>query len=80
MRPHLLWQVAMMLLAGVAWAAGEQMRAKDLPERWRTWLEEEIYPVISREERDAFLKLSTDEQRQEFVTHLWTTRTGRRSP
>lgn len=72
MKPHLLWQVAMMLLAGAAWAAGEQMRAKDLPERWRTWLEEEIYPVISREERDAFLKLSTDEQRQEFVTRMWT--------
>lgn len=72
MKPNLSWLIPVVLLAGAAFVAGEQARVKDLPERWQKWLKEEIYPVISDEERDAFLKLATDEQRQAFVERMWT--------
>lgn len=42
-----------------------------LSERWRVWLEEEVYPLISKEQREAFLKLESDAQRQAFEERLW---------
>ncbi len=44
---------------------------KDLPEAWRIWLEEEVYPLITDEQRRAFLTLETDAQRQAFADRLW---------
>ena len=37
--------------------------AKDLPVRWYVWLEEEVYPLITKEQRRAFLDLETEAQR-----------------
>ncbi len=44
---------------------------KDLPEHWRVWLEEEVYPLITDEQRRAFLSLETEAQRQAFADRLW---------
>jgi len=52
----------------VADAAAKQ---PPLGEPWRRWLEEEVYPIISSEQRKAFLALQTDEQRREFAEQLW---------
>ena len=52
-------------------AAGA-VKPKDLPERWRVWLEEEVYPLITSEQRKAFLALETDAQRKEYAERLWT--------
>ena len=51
-------------------AADEQK----LPEKWRKWLEEEVGYIISDRERDIFLKLETDEQREHFVEGFWEIR------
>lgn len=45
--------------------------AAELPEKWKKWLDEEVYPLITREQRKAFLALETEEQRQAFVERLW---------
>ena len=45
-----------------------------LPEKWRKWLEEEVVYVISNRERDIFLKLETDEQREHFEKGFWEVR------
>jgi len=45
--------------------------ASELPEKWKKWLDEEVYPLITREQRKAFLALETDEQRQAFAERLW---------
>lgn len=42
-----------------------------LPEPWRIWLEEEVYPLITKEQRRAFLALETEAQRQAFAERLW---------
>jgi VWFA-related protein len=42
-----------------------------LPVRWAVWLEEEVYPLITKEQRQAFLSLETDAQRNSFAERLW---------
>lgn len=49
----------------------EKRRARDLPEQWRVWLEEEVYPLITKEQRSAFLALDTEAQRRAFAERLW---------
>ena len=69
-----VWLVAAGMVALVVLALGAGVQAassKDLPERWRTWLDEQVYPLITREQRKAFLTLETDEQRTVFVQRLW---------
>ncbi len=59
-----------LLAAGPALAADPPAKAP-LPERWRVWLEEEVYPIISSEQRAAFLALESEAQRQAFFERLW---------
>ncbi len=46
-------------------------RLASLPVRWAVWLEEEVYPLITKEQRQAFLALETDAQRTSFAERLW---------
>lgn len=60
--------------AGAGKAAGRQAaekRVRDLPPQWRIWLEEEVYPFITKRQRKAFLELETEAQRRAFVDRLW---------
>ena len=43
----------------------------ELPLRWKFWLNEEVYPLISTEQRKAFLQLETEAQRKAFVERIW---------
>jgi VWFA-related protein len=44
---------------------------QQVPLRWRIWLDEEVYPLITKEQRQAFLALDTDAQRRSFAERLW---------
>jgi VWFA-related protein len=44
---------------------------QQVPLRWRIWLDEEVYPLITKEQRQAFLSLDTDAQRRSFAERLW---------
>ncbi|HXV64126.1 MAG TPA: GWxTD domain-containing protein, partial [Vicinamibacteria bacterium] len=54
----------------VAFAEGQ----KDLPEADRAWLEEEVVYIITEVEREAFLSLQTEAERQAFVEAFWRKR------
>ncbi|HEY6305869.1 MAG TPA: GWxTD domain-containing protein, partial [Candidatus Angelobacter sp.] len=41
---------------------------------YKVWLEEDVPYIILPEERDAFLKLSNDAERQNFIEHFWQLR------
>jgi GWxTD domain-containing protein len=41
---------------------------------WQKWLNEDVVYIISDEERAAFERLSTDEERQHFVEQFWARR------
>ena len=45
-----------------------------LPERYEKWLEEEVVYIINPVEREVFLKLSTDRERDLFIEAFWRQR------
>jgi GWxTD domain-containing protein len=51
--------------------AGQKKPGADLPERYRHWLEEEAAYIITSTERDVFLKLETDREREIFIEAFW---------
>ena len=55
----------------VAFADSSKPKVKDLPEHWRVWIEDEVFPLISKEQKEAFLQLETEAQRKRFVERLW---------
>jgi VWFA-related protein len=72
-RRGVLWLVVVVAAACavIVLSAAQRLRVKDLPDKWRIWLEEEVYPLIADEQRKAFLQLQTEEQRNEFADRLW---------
>ena len=64
------------LLAGPAAGdqAGEKAAKPKLPEKYRTWLEEEVAYIIAPMERDVFLKLQSDRERDLFIEAFWKQR------
>jgi GWxTD domain-containing protein len=49
-------------------------REEALPEKYDRWLNDEVVYLISDEERKAFLRLSTDAERDEFIQEFWEVR------
>jgi VWFA-related protein len=58
-------------VGGSAAETDEKPSVKDLPEHWRIWVQEEVYPLISRDQKRAFISLDTEAQRQVFAERLW---------
>lgn len=50
------------------------LSAKDLEPRFRQWLQEEVVYIITEKERDVFLRLQTDREREIFVEAFWKQR------
>lgn len=42
--------------------------------RFKKWLEEDVYYIITPEEKNVFLKLTTDEEREQFIEQFWRRR------
>ncbi len=47
---------------------------KDLPQRFRDWLEKDVVYIISARERDVFLQLKDDRERDIFIDAFWKQR------
>ncbi|HEX9902435.1 MAG TPA: GWxTD domain-containing protein [Acidobacteriota bacterium] len=50
------------------------LKPKDLPSAYRKWLEEEVVYIITPLEREVFLKLQTDRERELFMEAFWKRR------
>lgn len=71
--PGAVLLLALMGLAAAASSAGPQKAAK--PDgTYRTWLEDEVRFIISGEEKDLFLSLKTDRERDAFIRSFWARR------
>src|SRR5690242_13222310 len=44
---------------------------KELDNAYRQWLTEDVTYIISPEERNAFLQLDTNEEREQFIEQFW---------
>jgi GWxTD domain-containing protein len=69
-------RVVRILAAGMtlalALAAGAPGQDKTvLPERYHKWVDEEVGYIITKRERDVFMKLQTDRERDIFVEAFW---------
>jgi len=47
---------------------------KNLPKTYREWLDRDVVYIITKEERDTFLRLGTDDARDKFIQHFWDIR------
>ncbi len=52
----------------------EERARKELETPYRKWLTEDVKYIITDEERTAFTKLQTDEEREEFIEQFWLRR------
>ncbi|HVT95661.1 MAG TPA: GWxTD domain-containing protein [Bryobacteraceae bacterium] len=52
----------------------EKALRKELETPYKKWLNEDVVYIITDEERKAFSRLSTDEERQSFVEQFWLRR------
>jgi GWxTD domain-containing protein len=51
-----------------------QKNSKELHERYRKWLEEEVVYIIRPKEKDIFLQLNSDKERDIFIEAFWKQR------
>src|ERR1700730_12900823 len=49
----------------------EDKLRKELETPYRKWLNEDVTYIITDEERKAFHRLSTDDEREQFVEQFW---------
>lgn len=47
---------------------------KELEYTYKQWLNEEVQYIITDEERQAFLRLATNEEREQFIEQFWLRR------
>lgn len=59
--------------AGLAWSCGAQTE-EELRGPFKRWLDEDVLYIIASEEREAFVQLTTDEEREHFIESFWTRR------
>ena len=49
---------------------------KELDTPYRQWLNEDVIYIISPDERNAFLQLATNEEREQFIEQFWLRRSS----
>jgi GWxTD domain-containing protein len=49
---------------------------KELDSTYRQWLQEDVTYIISPDERNAFLQLDTNEEREQFIEQFWLRRSS----
>ncbi len=52
----------------------EAQLRKELEGPWKKWLNEDVFYIITDEEKAAFKRLQTDEEKQQFVEQFWLRR------
>jgi len=68
---------AIVLLEPILFACsgiGLAQKKQKLQKNYRNWLERDVTYIITKDERDAFLKLTTDEAREKFIETFWEIR------
>lgn len=60
------------IIVSLCFVHGELRADKnDLPERYKKWLDEEVVYIITPLEKEVFLKLKTDRERDLFIEAFW---------
>jgi GWxTD domain-containing protein len=73
MRSFAILALTSFIAISSAWASSDE-REEKLPEPYRKWLQEEVTYIISSIERETFLTLSTEGEREAFIDVFWRKR------
>jgi GWxTD domain-containing protein len=74
-RKLLVYLVFMLFLFPLMTFAGQKAKSpKDLSPTYRKWLEEEVVYIITPKEKEVFLQLETDRERDLFIEGFWKQR------
>ncbi len=68
---------ALLVVAGLFLSAAAPLafaQKQKLEKSYKEWLERDVAYLISRDERNAFLKLTTDDARDQFIQNFWELR------
>ncbi|MGD8537411.1 MAG: GWxTD domain-containing protein, partial [Candidatus Aminicenantes bacterium] len=65
---------SLLVIAVVLTLYGDAGNSRDLPERHKKWLEEEVVYIITALEKEVFLKLESDRERDQFIEAFWSQR------
>lgn len=74
MREKIISLAILLLVIGVLVFAGSFEEDVQLPEKFDKWLKEEVVYIITPAEKDVFLKLETDRERDLFIDEFWRQR------
>ena len=74
LRVHRAWSVLFVCLLSACFVSACFAREPVLPERYGKWLHEEVTYLITTEERQSFLALKTNEDRDRFIEQFWRAR------
>ncbi len=64
----------LLLAAGPPVLCGQANVKPKLPESYKAWLEDEVAVIIAPMEREVFLKLTSDRERNQFIEAFWKQR------
>src|SRR4051794_27284412 len=65
------WVSGFILLSAISLPA---LAATKLDPQYKKWLEHDVVYIISRDEKEAFLKLGSDAERDSFIERFWAIR------
>ena len=68
-RSYILVSVVLVLMEVVLCTAKDA--TKLLPQHYRDWLNKDVVYIISKDEKNAFLELTSDDARDKFIDHFW---------
>ncbi len=63
--------VILMILIFLSYLPGYPDSIKDLSKRHREWLEKEVAYIITPLEKEVFMELESDRERDLFIETLW---------
>lgn len=71
--PTILFFIHFALILPVNGTA-QQIRDEESNDYFKRWLEQDVLYIITPEERDVFLALQTDDEREQFIEQFWLRR------
>lgn len=74
MKAKILLILTAVLLAFPCQGFSQKKSSKDLPPQFKKWLEEEVIFIITSLEKNVFLQLETDRERELFIEAFWKQR------
>lgn len=64
----------LIIITAVALYGDKKQKPEDLPSVYKKWLEEEVVYIITPKEKEVFLQLQTDRERDLFMEAFWNQR------